>query len=239
MGGEPDLQGKRVLEIGCGYGELSLYIARAGAAKIIGLDLDAERIDVANQQLKDCVDSNGTENKVEFYCCDPRDLPSSAMFDVVVSRDTLEHIQNVEGVVDDIVRRLPPCGRLYIGAGPLYRSPYGGHGRMHMWIPWGHLILPDRFVLYWANRYRREEKKAKSIMELGLNKISVVECARIFNREDLISIRWMINHGDNFISRVFKKLSKVNFVREYFAHDIYTVLEKTTNYGITVKNKND
>ena len=36
---ELELQGKTVLDVGCGTGEVSIAAARAGAARVIGLDI--------------------------------------------------------------------------------------------------------------------------------------------------------------------------------------------------------
>src|SRR5688500_4442386 len=35
----PDVTGKRVLDLGCGVGQLALYLAQAGAAEVVGVDL--------------------------------------------------------------------------------------------------------------------------------------------------------------------------------------------------------
>jgi SAM-dependent methyltransferase len=225
LGGEPDWYGKTVLDVGCGYGEMSLNIAEKGAAKVVAIDIDEKLIEMAkNNMLKHTGDK--LDELVEFFCCGCTDIPKDYTFDTIVSRDTIEHMIHLEPAMHSLAKRLKPNGRFYIGAGPLYRSPYGGHGRMHMPVPWGHLLLPEPWLLKWVNRYRSEKKQATSVEELGLNKVTLAECENIFLRLGLNVIHWRVNHGDNVISRLFRLLSRVPFLREYFGHDIYIVLEK-------------
>lgn len=137
-----------VLDVGCGHGELVLDMAAAGAASVMGVDLDPDRIKFARRQLQASACSFPKRN-VAYHCIDCRHLPSEQTFDIIVTRDTLEHVIELNEVIQNISRRLRPGGHLYAGAGPLYRSPYGGHGRMHMPIPWGHLIIPEQFLTSW------------------------------------------------------------------------------------------
>ena len=68
------------------------------------------------------------------------------MFDVVVSRDTFEHIHDLPEVLRHLARLLRPEGRVYVGFGPLYRSPFGDHGLLGLRLPWLHLLvapMPD------------------------------------------------------------------------------------------------
>lgn len=225
LGGKPNLSGKNVLELGCGYGELSIDLVRSGANKVIGIDTDPKRIDFANRKLE-------TQNfcylkpNLKFLCCDIRNLNSDQIFDIIVSRDTMEHIIDIEEVVENIFFRLQQHGQFYIGFGPLYRSPYGGHTRMRMPIPWGHLLLPESILVFWVNCFRGKEEHIKSIYELGLNKLSLFDYENILKNAGFRTLYWKVNHCERFLSQMFSFLCRFSLLKELFAHDIYAILEK-------------
>jgi len=54
-------KGKTVLDVGCGTGILSMFAAKAGAAKVIGIDMST-----IVEQAKKIVETNGLSDKVEI-----------------------------------------------------------------------------------------------------------------------------------------------------------------------------
>jgi 2-polyprenyl-3-methyl-5-hydroxy-6-metoxy-1,4-benzoquinol methylase len=98
FGFQPDWYGKRVLDVGCGHGALSVEIAQAGAT-VLGVDLDEFRIDFANRNL------NGRfpelMERVRFRAVNALTLPVDEPFDVIVSKDTFEHVADVTSLVKD------------------------------------------------------------------------------------------------------------------------------------------
>ena len=46
----PDLHGKRVLDMGCGYGENCIAFARRGAAEVLGIDISEKMLAVAEAE---------------------------------------------------------------------------------------------------------------------------------------------------------------------------------------------
>ncbi len=175
LGGPPNFKGKKVLDIGCGHGSLCVDIAKKGAKKVIGVDLDDDRINFAQENLK----KNYPEFKkrLEFISIDVADLDEKE-FDFIVSKDTFEHIIDLDGVLKQIRKRLKKNGKLYVGIAPLYFSPMGDHGRTHAKIPWGHLIFSESYLLKRASKI--EKKKIKTIYDLGLNKLYLNDYYRLF-----------------------------------------------------------
>ena len=51
MNRDIDFKGKRVLDVGCGHGALSMLMAQLGASKVVGVDLDEGRVDFANRNV--------------------------------------------------------------------------------------------------------------------------------------------------------------------------------------------
>ena len=76
----------RVLEIGCGWGGLALYIANFCGADVTGITLSKEQLSVA----KDRAVERQLENKLEFRLQDYRKVKSK--FDRIVSVGMLEHV---------------------------------------------------------------------------------------------------------------------------------------------------
>ncbi len=78
--------GRRVLDIGCGWGGLALYLANATGAHITGITLSREQLDIANSRAAE----QGADGQVEFRMQDYRDL--SERFDRIVSVGMFEHV---------------------------------------------------------------------------------------------------------------------------------------------------
>ncbi|MDQ5911959.1 MAG: hypothetical protein QG568_172 [Patescibacteria group bacterium] len=62
----PDLQGKKVLSIGCGSGEDSNYLKSKGAEVSLGIDLSSELIKIASKTYPDCEFKTMNMEKLEF-----------------------------------------------------------------------------------------------------------------------------------------------------------------------------
>lgn len=78
--------GQRVLDIGCGWGSLALYLASHYDVEVTGLTLSVEQLRVAEQTAKE----RGLENKVRFVLQDYRKHHET--YDRVVSVGMLEHV---------------------------------------------------------------------------------------------------------------------------------------------------
>jgi len=223
LGGRIPLEGMTVLEVGCGYGCLCIDVGLAGAAKVVGIDISEEVIRVAKAYLTSRFPA--VADRVDFVRADVRDYPDDeGPFDYIVSQDAFEHIMDLESVLTEMKRRLKPGGRICAGFGPLYNSPFGGHRRMGMRVPWGHLIFPESWIIRRLNRNRTE--KLRSIYDLGLNKMSLADYRRAIARAGLSVVRFKVNHGDRPLSRLCSCFSKIPGLQEYFSHDVYCILER-------------
>ena len=220
LGGRPDITGKSVLDLGCGEGALCFDLAQAGAGRVLGIDLNPEQVEAATRSLT--TRYAVFDDVLAFRVVDIRDLHER--FDYVVSADAFEHILELESVLAHVARLLRPGGSLLVGFGPLYNSPYGGHRRMHMPVPWGHRMLPEPWLLRWVNRYR--QAPVASIEELGLNKLALKDFLRLFDDSGLEIVFLRTNHGERLMSRVFATLARVPLLRESFSHDIHCILRK-------------
>ncbi len=103
-----DLSGKRVLDIGCGAGGITLHIARTHRpAQITGFDVELPVIEHARM----AAERAGLSDRVSFRQAAPGPLPfADSSFDVVFSKDALVHVADKEAIFRDIFRVLVPGG---------------------------------------------------------------------------------------------------------------------------------
>lgn len=96
---------KKVLEVGCGIGVLSSYLAEKYGWEVTGIDLDPEQIERAKKEHK--------ENKyLKFLEADATKLPfRDNEFDLVLSSDAMHHIvSDWDKALSEISRVLRPNG---------------------------------------------------------------------------------------------------------------------------------
>lgn len=88
------VEGKRVLDLGCGSGEVSLMAARLGAAHVTGVDLVPEMVATAQQQALEA----GLGGRVEFRVGDVHSAPLPRV-EVTVIVSVLEYYSEIEPVL--------------------------------------------------------------------------------------------------------------------------------------------
>ena len=101
----------RVLEIGCGWGGLALYLARtAGAARVLGVTLSAEQVTRARQRAE----TLGLSDRVGFQLIDYR--AAQGRFQKIVSVGMFEHVGlgNYETFFETCRERLTPDGLMLL-----------------------------------------------------------------------------------------------------------------------------
>jgi len=95
--------GKSVLDVACGTGYGSGYLARRGVRWVVGSDVSPEAISYAVRYYKD--------EKTEFVPADATRLPFvNNSFDCVVSFETIEHIKEYEKFLSECRRVLKEGG---------------------------------------------------------------------------------------------------------------------------------
>lgn len=102
-----NVQGLRVLDLGCGTGRHSLWLAAGGAA--------VTAVDFSQRMLDEARGKPGAE-QVRFVCHDLHSpLPfDGGEFDLVVSGLVLEHLRELDAFFAEVRRMLRPGGRAVI-----------------------------------------------------------------------------------------------------------------------------
>ena len=103
-----ELNGKKVLDIGCGGGILTESLAKTGAITS-GLDLASESISVAKKHAQD----NGL--KINYINQSVEELAQShpAQFDVICCMEMLEHVPDPHSIINSCSQLLKPGGHAF------------------------------------------------------------------------------------------------------------------------------
>ena len=149
--------GKRVegliLENGCGVGMYVEHLAPFGG-KVIGLEFDLERAAEARKSSPHIINAAG----------EALPLPT-VTFDLVLSHEVLEHVQNDRAAVCEMIRALTPGGRVIFFV-PNRGYPFETHG------------------IYWKGRYYFGNKLFVNYLPRPLrNKLA--PHVRIYSTKDL------------------------------------------------------
>jgi len=78
--------GQRVLDIGCGWGSMALYLAQVADVEVLGITLAEEQLKVARERAE----AAGLAGRVRFELQDYRDVQGK--FDRIVSVGMMEHV---------------------------------------------------------------------------------------------------------------------------------------------------
>src|SRR5437763_987938 len=87
-----DVSGRRVLDLGCGAGQLAFYLAGAGAAEVLGIDLSERMIELAR--------AHRSHPRVSYrrQAIEEAGFPPGA-FDLVTSSLALHYVRDYAGLV--------------------------------------------------------------------------------------------------------------------------------------------
>ncbi|XP_042902530.2 uncharacterized protein [Parasteatoda tepidariorum] len=102
--------GQKVLDVGCGIGGHSFYMAEKHGVEVLGVDLSVNMMTVATEYLSE---KPQLADKVKFVICDvTRSIYDDNAFDTIYSRDTLLHIPNKDELFTNFLKWLKPGGKI-------------------------------------------------------------------------------------------------------------------------------
>jgi len=171
----------QVLVDGCGVGA---YLARLapGARQAVGLDIELERTREAHSLAAQVI--NGVGEYLPF---------AQNTFDLILSHEVLEHVQDDRLVIQEVIRALKPGGRLVLFC-PNRGYPFETHG-----IYWrgkyhfGNIPLVNYLPRRWRNRLAPHVSiySQRDLVELFANlPARIVKRTVIFGAYDNIIARW-------------------------------------------------
>lgn len=221
--------GLSYLDMGCGTGGLTLAFARLGARRITGVDFLPRNIDTARAYAKKI----GAGRGVQFICRDLLTWVPEEKYDVLLSFDALEHIEDPKAFLQKMTDFIAPGGIAVLAFGPLFHSPFGDH----MWdffrlqIPWRGVLLSEEAVLRVRRECFRPTDPADSYRKVagGLNLMRYSEF-----QKHVRDAGWKFAYLA--VNTFLKRLPPLRFIsdivtcvpglRDYFAHNVYAVLRR-------------
>ena len=220
-----------VLEIGCGEaGNLEPFLD-LGCKRVVGIDISEGRIE--NGKLYHANHPNF--KNLELITEDIYDTKTQEEFDIIISRDVIEHIPNQEKFMNRCSDFMKPNGLYFIGF-PHWYNPFGGHqqllkNKFFSKLPYFH-ILP-RFLYKGLLRIIGEsETKIKGMLEIYDTRITIDRLNQILkanNYQILKKTDYLFN--PNYETKFgikprkqLKLISSIPFIRNFFVTASYYVV---------------
>jgi len=187
----PDVDGHRVLDLGCGAGQLAHYLATKGAAEVIGVDVSERMLALARAEW--------AHPRVTYRRAAIEELEfPPARFDLVVSSLVLHYVEDYAGLARRIAGWLAPGGVLvYSTEHPIYTARLPGDG----WV----LDDAGRRTRWALDRYADEGAREESWFVPGVRKVhrtvatlinGLVDAGLALERvvEPIPSEQWLAGH---------------------------------------------
>ncbi|MEM2779994.1 MAG: class I SAM-dependent methyltransferase [Candidatus Bathyarchaeia archaeon] len=101
------VDGKRILDIGCGIGYVAFALANDNSKEIHGFDLLPTNISIAKRFLR--------KSNISYYVMDATNIGfKDSSFDCALCLEVLEHLKNPAACLQEIHRILKPGGHLIV-----------------------------------------------------------------------------------------------------------------------------
>jgi 2-polyprenyl-6-hydroxyphenyl methylase/3-demethylubiquinone-9 3-methyltransferase len=178
-----------ILDIGCGGGLLSEPMSRLGA-NVVGIDASKKNIEVAKFHAKK------NKLKINYICASPEILKIQKKFDVILSMEIVEHVEDINFFIKKSSELLKKNGLMFIATLnktlKSYMFAIVGAEYILRWLPigthdWNKFIKPDELI------------KVTKINNLKLEKLDGINFDLLTNEWNLSS-----NNSVNYIAK-FKK----------------------------------
>src|SRR5919109_3856939 len=187
----PDVGGRRVLDLGCGAGQLAHHLATRGAAEVTGVDVSERMLALARADFTHprVTYARGALENVEF---------TASRFDLVVSVLAFHYVDDYAGLLRRIARWLALGGVLVFSTEhPIYTARLPGEG----WV----LDQAGRRTGWSIDRYAEEGAREERWFVPGVRKVhrtfatlmnGVLDAGLVLNRlvEPTPGEQWLRDH---------------------------------------------
>lgn len=163
----PEIEGRVVIDFGCGEGAEAVEMALRGASRVIGVDIQERLLKIARERAA----SAGVRDRCTFT------TNPTERADVIVAIDSFEHFADPGAILKVMREMLKPTGCVLAAFGPTWYHPLGGH--LFSVFPWAHLIFTEKALLRWRSDFKTDGATRFSEVEGGLNQMTVRRFERL------------------------------------------------------------
>ena len=148
---DADIDGRDVLDFGCGNGALSLFLAATRTPRnMIGVDLYPDAI--ARAKREQALIHPAPAVPVDYRIGDVERMPvADQSIDTLLAFDCLEHVMDPAAILTEWRRVLRPGGKALIEWFP-FAGPWGPHMEALIPIPWAQYLFGERAMFEAAER---------------------------------------------------------------------------------------
>ncbi len=116
----PDLNSKKILDLGCGFGEHCMRFVHDGANQVIGIDISEKMLEIARKE--------NSNPKISYINMPMEDIAQlNEQFDIVISSLAFHYVEDFSGVVKNIYKMLSKGGLfIFSQENPLSTCHSGG-----------------------------------------------------------------------------------------------------------------
>lgn len=228
------IDGCKFLEVGSGYGGICKAFADNGC-RVTGIELGKMASNISKDFLKEDI-TKGIISIINsnVYDIDPeKDLEEK--FDIILLKDTIEHIHNQDKFIQHIIHFLKPDGVIFF-AFPPWLMPFGGHQQsldnkfLHK-LPYFH-ILPMPIYKGILKLFGESEGRIADVCEVKDTRISINRFERIIKNAGFKILKrefYLINpsYKHKFGAtpkKQFKWLAAIPWFRDWFTTTCYYLL---------------
>ncbi len=151
--------GKRVLEIGCGRGEVCRKLNETYGCEAVGVDVTI---------YPEWTDTHQDGVKLLQTDLSSPAAPDIGKFDIIYSNSVWEHVRHPYAMLEKSYQLLNPGGCLLLSAN-LYRGPKASHRYREVFFPWPHLLFPDEVFYEFYNHLGKAPARAAWVNQLSIS----------------------------------------------------------------------
>ena len=210
------VQGKKVLDFGCGEGRQALALVNKMNCSVVGIDNNCSMLKKARHLAKS---NNIPSERLLFTNMITRDMQGA--FDIVLTQNSMEHFMDPITILSEMKSLLKPRGKLFITFGPPWYAPYGSHMQFFCKVPWLNILFSERTVMNVRSNFRDDGATHYEEVESGLNKMTIARFEQIVARA-----RMKIEYKKYSCTSGINVLGKLPYLRELFINHVSVILAK-------------